>query len=196
MEVCDVWLARDFLRRARRPLDIPPCQHRADLCPPIRERNTEMTTTPTTALDLDELLEAHASAHHDYWMSEDNSPGETDAKQRREEAAAAIREQFANVEDALAKTRAELDEAKAALDKVRAETLLWAADRIDPGVTANWPMPRSETWETALSAHRGTAARLRLWATTTATEPQADDEPFDCAPECRCKPTKPEPAQS
>jgi hypothetical protein len=45
-------------------------------------------------------------------MSEDESPMETDAKKRREEAATAIREQFANVEDELAKTRAELDEAK------------------------------------------------------------------------------------
>src|SRR5690349_23801291 len=44
MEVCDVWLARDFLRRARRPLDIPPCDHSPTECPPIRERNPMNTT--------------------------------------------------------------------------------------------------------------------------------------------------------
>jgi anti-sigma factor RsiW len=43
MYVCDVWLARDFLHRTRRPLDIPPCTHRADLCPPIREGANDMT---------------------------------------------------------------------------------------------------------------------------------------------------------
>jgi hypothetical protein len=64
MEVCDVWLARDFLRRTRRPLDIPPCQHSPSECPPIREGADEMTTTPNDnakalALPLNAFL-AHA----------------------------------------------------------------------------------------------------------------------------------------
>jgi hypothetical protein len=42
-----VWLARDFLARARRPVDIPACAHDTTDCPPIREGATEMTTTPT-----------------------------------------------------------------------------------------------------------------------------------------------------
>jgi hypothetical protein len=36
MTVCAVWLARDFLARHGRPLDIPPCTCPADDCPPIK----------------------------------------------------------------------------------------------------------------------------------------------------------------
>lgn len=71
-----------------------------------------MTTTPTDLDNLDHLLEEYASAHVEYWTSEDDSPFEADAKKRREGAAAAIREQFASVEDELAKTRAELKRAQ------------------------------------------------------------------------------------
>jgi hypothetical protein len=35
MTVCDVWLARDFLARHGRPVDIPPCTHDPDACPPL-----------------------------------------------------------------------------------------------------------------------------------------------------------------
>lgn len=40
MTVCAVWLARDFLRRHARPIDIPPCDHSPDCCPPIKEEPT------------------------------------------------------------------------------------------------------------------------------------------------------------
>lgn len=44
-----MWLARDFLARHSRPVDVPPCT--CPQCPPIEE--PEMTTTPTpTDLDL------------------------------------------------------------------------------------------------------------------------------------------------
>lgn len=33
MTVCSVWLARDFLRRTGRPVDIPPCPHSNADCP-------------------------------------------------------------------------------------------------------------------------------------------------------------------
>lgn len=45
MTSCEVWLARDFLRRTGRPIDIPPCDHSPDQCPPIKE--TDMSATPT-----------------------------------------------------------------------------------------------------------------------------------------------------
>lgn len=80
-----------------------------------------MTTTPTDLDNLDHLLEEYASAHVEYWTSEDDSPFEADAKKRREEAAAAIREQLANVEKELAKTRAELDAAQTRINRTRAE---------------------------------------------------------------------------
>jgi hypothetical protein len=64
--VCDVWLARDFLRRTRRPLDIPPCTCPADLCPPIRERNTDMSTTPTDHDRWHELTEILTNSEAEY----------------------------------------------------------------------------------------------------------------------------------
>jgi hypothetical protein len=48
MLVCATWLARDYLRRAGRPLDIPPCDHSPDDCPPIREGANDMTTAADT----------------------------------------------------------------------------------------------------------------------------------------------------
>jgi hypothetical protein len=58
MEVCDVWLARDFLRRTRRPLDIPPCTCPPTLCPPIKENEMTTTTAPTDLDTLNALLDA------------------------------------------------------------------------------------------------------------------------------------------
>jgi hypothetical protein len=43
MEVCEVWLARDFLRRADRAMEVPPCDHDHADCPPIPD--------PVPALD-------------------------------------------------------------------------------------------------------------------------------------------------
>ena len=54
--------------------------------------------TTTAPFDLDELLEEHAEAHVEYSTSEDGSPFEARAKQRREDAAAVIRKQFAQIE--------------------------------------------------------------------------------------------------
>lgn len=45
-----MWLARDFLARAGRPLDIPPCDHPPALCPPIKETAMEHRTEFNTAV--------------------------------------------------------------------------------------------------------------------------------------------------
>lgn len=60
-EVCETWLARDFLARHSRPVDIPPCT--CPQCPPIEEH--EMTTTPAPT-DLDTAVDAAARAIQAY----------------------------------------------------------------------------------------------------------------------------------
>lgn len=35
MLVCEIWLARDYLARTGRPIDIPPCECPTTDCPPI-----------------------------------------------------------------------------------------------------------------------------------------------------------------
>jgi hypothetical protein len=61
MEVCATWLARDFLRRAGRPLDeTPPCDHSPDDCPPIREGANDMSTVSK----LDTTAAEKAAAKH------------------------------------------------------------------------------------------------------------------------------------
>jgi len=112
MEVCDIWLARDFLARTRRPVDIPACGCPTEQCPPIAEpKEPDMTTTDS----LDQTALAYIGEPYPEWLAryrtnEDRSgPNHNDAINMLcllEDAA----EQIAELKAELEQTRIDRDE--------------------------------------------------------------------------------------